>query len=123
MYYICLEFIHLLASQANEICEQTSKKTIGPEHILQALSQLGYQSFVEEVKQVEEDHKTGMKQQRQRKSAAKFNASGLSQEELLRQQEELFKAARAKYEQKLQQHQQSQQQHSQQQDSTATSEN
>lgn len=31
------EFIHLLSSEANEICEQESKKTIAPEHIIGAL--------------------------------------------------------------------------------------
>ncbi len=33
----CLEFIHLISSEANEICEQDSKKTIAPEHIIGAL--------------------------------------------------------------------------------------
>ena len=32
-----LEFIHLISSEANEICEQESKKTIAPEHIIAAL--------------------------------------------------------------------------------------
>jgi histone H3/H4 len=31
------EFIHLISSEANEICEQESKKTIAPEHIIAAL--------------------------------------------------------------------------------------
>lgn len=30
----CSEFIHLLASEANEICTQQQKKTINAEHIL-----------------------------------------------------------------------------------------
>ena len=32
------EFIHLISSEANEICEQESKKTIAPEHIITALT-------------------------------------------------------------------------------------
>jgi hypothetical protein len=32
-----LEFIHLISSEANEICEGESKKTIAPEHIIAAL--------------------------------------------------------------------------------------
>lgn len=32
-----IEFIHLISSEANEICEQESKKTIAPEHIIAAL--------------------------------------------------------------------------------------
>ena len=35
-----IEFIHLLSSEANEICEKESKKTIAPEHIISALQVL-----------------------------------------------------------------------------------
>jgi len=31
----CTEFIHLISSEANEICNQQTKKTISPEHVLQ----------------------------------------------------------------------------------------
>ena len=34
---ISAEFIHLISSEANEICEKESKKTIAPEHIISAL--------------------------------------------------------------------------------------
>lgn len=30
----CTEFIHLLSSEANEVCNQNNKKTINAEHIL-----------------------------------------------------------------------------------------
>lgn len=30
----CTEFIHLVSSEANEICNKQSKKTISPEHII-----------------------------------------------------------------------------------------
>lgn len=30
----CTEFIHLISSEANEICNKQQKKTISPEHIL-----------------------------------------------------------------------------------------
>lgn len=33
----CVEFIHLISSEANELCEKENKKTISPEHIVQAL--------------------------------------------------------------------------------------
>lgn len=32
------EFIHLISSEANDICEKESKKTIAPEHIIGALN-------------------------------------------------------------------------------------
>jgi down-regulator of transcription 1 len=37
----CTEFIHLISSEANEICNQKNKKTISAEHILEALDKLG----------------------------------------------------------------------------------
>jgi histone H3/H4 len=37
MINMILEFIHLIASEANEICEKEAKKTIAPEHVLAAL--------------------------------------------------------------------------------------
>lgn len=71
-----LEFIHLISSEANEICEQESKKTIAPEHIIGALKvcicdrlhprltvlqRLGFDSFTAEVEDVLKDHKQQQK--------------------------------------------------------------
>lgn len=30
----CTEFIHLISSEANEVCNQSNKKTINAEHVL-----------------------------------------------------------------------------------------
>jgi histone H3/H4 len=35
--YLQLEFIHMISTEANEICEKEAKKTISPEHIVGAL--------------------------------------------------------------------------------------
>lgn len=34
----CTEFIHLVSSEANEICNKQTKKTISPEHVLAGMS-------------------------------------------------------------------------------------
>ncbi|KAI0347307.1 histone-fold-containing protein [Trametopsis cervina] len=91
----CVEFIHLISSEANEICEQESKKTIAPEHIISALKRLGFENFTEEIQDVLKDHK--QQQKDREKKVSKFEKSGLTEEELLRQQEELFAASRAKF--------------------------
>ncbi|KAI0786327.1 histone-fold-containing protein [Abortiporus biennis] len=91
----CVEFIHLISSEANEICEQESKKTIAPEHIISALKRLGFETFTAEVEDVLKDHK--QQQKEREKKVSKFESSGLTEEELLRQQEELFAASRAKF--------------------------
>lgn len=57
----CVEFIHLLSSEANEVCEADAKKTIAPEHVLKALQDLGFESFTEEVKSVLSEHKAAQK--------------------------------------------------------------
>ncbi|KAI6034037.1 hypothetical protein PISMIDRAFT_670945 [Pisolithus microcarpus 441] len=100
----CVEFIHLISSEANEICEQESKKTIAPEHIIGALKLLGFDSFTAEVEDVLKDHK--QQQKDREKKADKIRDSGLTPEELQAKQEELFALSRAKFAQPQQQQQQ-----------------
>ncbi|KAJ3506234.1 hypothetical protein NLJ89_g6986 [Agrocybe chaxingu] len=89
------EFIHLISSEANEICEQENKKTIAPEHIISALTRLGFTSFAPEVESVLKDHK--QQQKDREKKVSKFEQSGLTEEELQAKQEELFAASLARY--------------------------
>ncbi|KAF8211325.1 histone-fold-containing protein [Mycena galopus ATCC 62051] len=91
----CVEFIHLISSEANEICEQESKKTIAPEHIIGALKRLGFDSFTAEVEDVLKEHK--QQQKDREKKISKFEQSGMTPEELLAAQEQLFAASRAKF--------------------------
>ena len=91
----CVEFIHLLSSEANDLCEKERKKTISPEHVLQALESLGFGQYVGEVQQVYSEHRSQMKEREKKNS--KLEDSGLTEEELLRQQEALFEQARLKY--------------------------
>ncbi|TRM68350.1 histone-fold-containing protein [Schizophyllum amplum] len=91
----CVEFIHLLSSEANDVCEKESKKTIAPEHIISALKTLGFDSFTAEVEDVLKDHKQAQKERE--KKVSKFENSGMTEEELLAAQEELFAASRAKF--------------------------
>ncbi|KAM6495558.1 Histone-fold-containing protein [Amanita muscaria] len=92
----CVEFIHLLSSEANEICEQESKKTIAPEHIIAALKRLGFDSFTTEVEDVLKDHK--QQQKDREKKVSKLEQSGMTEEELLEAQQKLFAQSRAIYE-------------------------
>ncbi|ORZ17969.1 histone-fold-containing protein [Absidia repens] len=92
----CVEFIHLIASESNEICEKETKKTIAGEHVLASLKALGYEDYVEEVDDVFKEHK---KQQKDRdKKSTRLEKTGISEEELLRQQELLFAQSRQKFE-------------------------
>ncbi|KAJ1026009.1 hypothetical protein NDA18_003669 [Ustilago nuda] len=92
----CVEFIHLVSSESNEVCEKDGKKTIAPEHVLKALDDLGFPGFVQEAKSVLLQHKAAQKD-RERKTT-RMEQSGLGQEELQRQQELLFAASKARFE-------------------------
>jgi len=60
-FSFCVEFIHLIASEANEICEKETKKTIAGEHVVAALQALGFEEYVEEVDEVFKEHKKQQK--------------------------------------------------------------
>ncbi|KAM0755172.1 histone-fold-containing protein [Meredithblackwellia eburnea MCA 4105] len=94
----CKEFVLAISSEANEICEKDSKKTMMPEHILAALKALGFDDMVEDVSEVLQDHKEIAKGEKQKKAKKLGGGSGMTQEELLAAQEQLFAASRAKFE-------------------------
>jgi len=48
----CTEFIHLVSSESNEVCNQQQKKTISADHVLSALNRLGFGDFVKEAEEV-----------------------------------------------------------------------
>jgi len=88
----CTEFIHLVSSEANEICNRQLKKTILPEHVFQALQGLGFHSYIEEVRSVLQECKT--QAANKRRASTRLENLGIPEEELLRQQQELFQQAR-----------------------------
>ncbi|KAJ1836500.1 negative cofactor 2 transcription regulator complex subunit ncb2 [Coemansia sp. RSA 2711] len=92
----CNEFIHLIASESNEICEKEAKKTIAAEHVLSALQELGFEKYVTEVQEAYAEHRKQQTKDRGRKST-KLSQLGMSEEELLRSQELLFAQARMRY--------------------------
>ena len=51
------EFIHLIASEASDISERQQKKVISPEHVVEALTTLGFQEYVVDVKAVHKEYK------------------------------------------------------------------
>lgn len=89
-----IEFLMILSSMSSEMAENDSKKTIAPEHVLSALKELEYDSFVPLLEIVLSDFK-GTQRIKERRDS-KFRNSGLTEEELLRQQEELFRKSRSR---------------------------
>lgn len=111
----CSEFVQLLSSEANEICEKDSKKTITPEHVLRALDQLGLERFKREVEEEYERAKVEDAKMKMRihNKRDRHRAAQVDSEELQRKQQELFALARSDP-MALQQHHQQQQQEQQQ---------
>ncbi|KAI7885797.1 histone-fold-containing protein [Lichtheimia hyalospora FSU 10163] len=92
----CVEFIHLIASEANDICDKEAKKTIAGEHVVSALRELGFEEYIEDVEDVYKEHRQQQKDRERRSS--RLEKTGISEEELLRQQELLFEQSRLKFE-------------------------
>ncbi|KAH8404373.1 hypothetical protein KR222_005802 [Zaprionus bogoriensis] len=88
----CSEFIHLISSEANEVCNQRSKKTINAEHVLEALDRLGFRDYKQEAEAVLHDCKEVAA--KRRRQSTRLENLGIPEEELLRQQQELFAKAR-----------------------------
>jgi len=57
----CVEFIHLVSSEANEICEKETKKTISADHVVKALIELGFEDYVQEIQEITVEHKEQQK--------------------------------------------------------------
>ena len=96
LIHCLIEFIHMVTSEANEICGQTTRKTIAPEHINQALTNLGFPDYIPEVTAARKawEEETEAKARRQKANKNKLAESGKTPEELEREQEELFRQAR-----------------------------
>jgi len=92
---VCVEFITLISSEANEISEEEAKKTIACEHITKALTKLGFDDYVQDIQDVANEHKETLKGRE--KKANKLEQSGLSTEELLAIQEAELAEARSRH--------------------------
>lgn len=88
----CTEFIHLISSEANEVCNTRNKKTINAEHVLEALDRLGFKDYKQDAEAVLNDCKAVAA--KRRRQSTRLENLGIPEEELFRQQQELFAKAR-----------------------------
>lgn len=49
LVHCCNEFVHVISTQSNVVSEREKRATISPEHVLRALEELGFESYVEGV--------------------------------------------------------------------------
>lgn len=87
-----LEFLRMLSSEANDISERESKKTISLEHIETALTELGFGEYIPGCREVVEEWKETQKKRVDRGERMKGfgGAKDLGEDELLRMQQELL---------------------------------
>lgn len=93
----CNEFVLMITAKANEISEREHKNSINPEHVIQALKELEFDAYLDEVNDAFEAFKDDRKAVKQQKQESKKNKQGvqLTQEELIELQNKLFAEARA----------------------------
>ncbi|KAJ9127073.1 hypothetical protein QFC24_001307 [Naganishia onofrii] len=94
--FVATEFIKMISMQSNEICEKDKKKTIAPEHAIQAISTLGWEQHEKDLKDTWENSREVTKAIQERSHASRHTA-GMTEAELLAAQEQLFAASRARF--------------------------
>jgi hypothetical protein len=88
-------FVKYIATEANKARNDDQRRTITPKHILTALERLGLEMYVPALESlVERVEGEQVERQRKKTGRARFEHTGLSMEELKRQQAELLAAAR-----------------------------
>ncbi|OVA10195.1 Transcription factor CBF/NF-Y/archaeal histone [Macleaya cordata] len=89
----CVEFINLISSESNEVCNREEKRTIAPEHVLKALEVLGFGEYIEEVYAAYEQHRLETLDSPKGKWSS---AAEMTEEEALAEQQRMFAEARAR---------------------------
>mmetsp|Transcript_39624 Transcript_39624/g.86344 ORF Transcript_39624/g.86344 Transcript_39624/m.86344 type:complete len:130 (+) Transcript_39624:381-770(+) len=92
----CTEFINLVSSEANEISTKEDKKTISPEHVMNALTALGFDRYLTECQACLAQHKQDSKEGPRQNLKRARSDMGMSEEEAIAAQQALFAAARAR---------------------------
>uniref|UniRef100_A0A2P2LKE6 Uncharacterized protein MANES_01G022100 n=1 Tax=Rhizophora mucronata TaxID=61149 RepID=A0A2P2LKE6_RHIMU len=90
----CVEFINLVSSESNEVCNREEKRTIAPEHVLTALEVLGFGEYIEEVYAAYEQHK--LETVDSLKVGKWNNGAEMTEEEAAAEQQRMFAEARAR---------------------------
>ncbi|XWS37202.1 hypothetical protein CRYUN_Cryun19dG0022900 [Craigia yunnanensis] len=91
----CVEFINLISSESNEVCNREEKRTIAPEHVLKALEVLGFGEYIEEVYAAYEQHKIETMHD-SLKGGKWCNGAEMTEEEAVAEQQRMFAEARAR---------------------------
>ena len=88
-------FLQRVAGEATLACDAERRRTMTPEHLFLALERVGYGDYAQRLRPLAESVKHEQQERYRKKNVrARFEHTGLSMEELKRQQAELLAAAR-----------------------------
>lgn len=90
----CVEFIHLISSEANELCDKQQKKTLTGDHVMQALQSLGFGDYNHEVKKEQQLYKENAKAGMYKMGK---QDSEMSIEDMLEEQRKMFAKAKERH--------------------------
>ncbi|KAL8474831.1 hypothetical protein ACS0TY_031310 [Phlomoides rotata] len=94
MFSSFAEFINLISSESNEVCNREDKRTIAPEHVIKALEVLGFGEYIEDVCAAYEQHR--LETIDTMRSGKWSNGAEMTEEEALAEQQRMFAEARAR---------------------------
>jgi len=96
-----MEFLQMLSSQANDNCTKAGRQQMTETHVLEALKDLNFEHYIEEVQVVNQKHKVEAAGRKSKSSKKKLKDSGMTEEELIKAQEALFSRSRQTYQESL----------------------
>ncbi|XP_061416929.1 protein Dr1-like [Lethenteron reissneri] len=88
----CTRFVRHVSSEANTACAHAQRKTISPEHVIQALERLGLAGSMGELRACHAEFRALALSRR--RATRRLEALGVPEPELLRQQQALIEQAR-----------------------------
>lgn len=91
----CVEFVHLVASTAQEQMTAANRKQMTSEHVLSALKELGFDGYIAAAEDASAKQKVAVEASRERKRSVKKNLTEAEKAELIEEQRRLFSAARS----------------------------
>mmetsp|Transcript_2615 Transcript_2615/g.9491 ORF Transcript_2615/g.9491 Transcript_2615/m.9491 type:complete len:144 (-) Transcript_2615:1385-1816(-) len=91
----CQEYIHLLGSEANEICEGEQRNMVQPDDVLRAIQELGFKEQVEGMTMYCELMKAERDSSKAKAKIERKRQKEMSAEEAIAEQKRLFEQARS----------------------------
>eukprot|EP01108_Squamamoeba_japonica_P005877 TRINITY_DN4754_c0_g1_i1.p2 TRINITY_DN4754_c0_g1~~TRINITY_DN4754_c0_g1_i1.p2 ORF type:complete len:149 (+),score=40.84 TRINITY_DN4754_c0_g1_i1:45-449(+) len=91
----CVEFITLITSEAGELADKAKTNTLTPQHLIEALKELGFEQYIAAVTASASQAKEAKSNKLATKKQRKQTPSDMTEDEMAAEQAALFAAAAA----------------------------